>query len=126
MSGYKSALEAAGAVVHAYERFGDWQGSWFAYVTYNGETGFVGGSFGSCSECDAFEHEFNYDDEDADDYQERLADFGREYLDGRLCSGTEIISLHRLDRDSEWDSESGDAIDWIRSTENGGYSGKLH
>jgi hypothetical protein len=79
--GYQSALEAAGAEVHAYDSFGDYQGTWIAKVTYNGETGWVEGSYGSCSGCDAFEGEFGYSYNDDDkDYQERLAEFGRSYL----------------------------------------------
>jgi hypothetical protein len=81
MSGYCEAMEAAGAKVLAYESFGSYQGEWYAKVEYNGEVGWVQGSFGSCSYCDAFDSEFGFDAEDAPDYQERLADFGRTYLD---------------------------------------------
>lgn len=56
---YQSALESAGAVVHAYEEFGSYQGDWYAKVTHNGVTGWVSGSFGSCSGCDAWEAEFD-------------------------------------------------------------------
>ena len=55
---YKDALEAAGAIVHAYEEFGSYQGDWFALVTYKGKTGWVHGYFGSCEGCDAFRAEF--------------------------------------------------------------------
>jgi hypothetical protein len=78
--GYQTAMEAAGAVIHAYESFGDYQGSWYAKVTYNGETGWVEGSYGSCSGCDAFEAEFGWSYEDEPNVQERLAEFGRSYL----------------------------------------------
>ena len=57
---YQEALEAAGATVHAFEFFGSYQGDWWAKVTYNGETGWVHGSYGSCSGCDAFEAEFGF------------------------------------------------------------------
>lgn len=124
MSGYNSALEAAGAIVHAYEHFGDWQGSWYAYVTYKGQTGFTGGSYGSCSGCDAFEGEFGYDAEDSDDYEERLADFGRGYLDGQLWTSGELLA--RLTPEAEWDAAAGDAADWVRSAETGSGSGRLN
>jgi len=50
---YQDALMAAGANVIAFQEFGDWQGSWVALVEYKSERGWVRGSFGSCSECDA-------------------------------------------------------------------------
>ena|ERR1700758_3187389 len=79
--GYQTALEAAGAEVHAFQEFGDYQGTWLAKVTYDGETGWIEGSYGSCSGCDAFEAEFDYSYGDEDnDYQERLKLFGESYL----------------------------------------------
>jgi hypothetical protein len=81
MSGYQEAMEAAGAKVLAYESFGSYQGEWFAKVDYNGDVGWVAGSFGSCSYCDAFEGEFGWNDHESPDYEQRLADFGRTYLD---------------------------------------------
>lgn len=62
--GYKSALEAAGATIHAFKEFGSYQGEWVAKVTYKGETGWIEGNYGSCSGCDAFQMEFGYDDSD--------------------------------------------------------------
>jgi hypothetical protein len=78
--GYRLALEAAGAKVLGYGEFGDWQGSWLAKVEYKNETGWIEGSFGSCSYCDAFEGEFGYYHEEESDYQERLKRFGEGYL----------------------------------------------
>jgi hypothetical protein len=79
-SSYKGALAAAGAQVLAFEEFGSWQGDWLAFVEYKGEKGWVQGSYGTCSGCDAFYAEFGCDDPT----QEALADFGRTYLDGLL------------------------------------------
>lgn len=78
---YQSALEAAGAEVHCFDYFGDYQGTWIAKVTYKGETGWIEGSYGSCSGCDAFEAEFDYSYNDKEnDYQTRLKLFGESYL----------------------------------------------
>ena len=107
--GYKTALEAAGAKIVAFESFGSYQGTWLAFVEYRGEKGIVEGAFGSCSYCDAFQREFDYDSEPEtyngcfykngntwDDenkcteqeyyvalakYDNRLAKFGRSYLE---------------------------------------------
>lgn len=76
---YQSALEAAGAEVIQFEYFGSYQGDWLALVRVDGALGVVEGWYGSCSYCDAFESEFGYS-ESGEDYQERLADFGRGYL----------------------------------------------
>jgi hypothetical protein len=111
MSGYQAALEQAGAQVLVFEQFGDWQGSWVALVDYQGERGWVQGSFGSCSHCDAFQADFGWDAEDEDDYEERLADFGRSYL-GALQSSAALFE--QFDQDADWDLESAQAAAYIQ------------
>src|SRR5574340_1404036 len=91
---YQEAMEAAGAEVVAFEQFGSYQGAWRAKVRYKGETGWVQGSYGSCSGCDAFEAEFGWYEDACDEhhrhqtdcaacqeaaasYRQRLAEFGR-------------------------------------------------
>ena len=59
--GYCEAMEFAGAEVLEYQSFGSYQGDWFAKVLFEGKIGWVHGSYGSCSHCDAFESEFDYD-----------------------------------------------------------------
>lgn len=98
---YQSALEAAGAEVLDFDQFGSYQGDWLALVRVDGVLGVAEGSYGSCSGCDAFEGEFGWNDEDSDDYQERLADFGRGYLPAWTLS--EIIErLERVVADEDW------------------------
>ena len=112
MSDYQKALEAAGANVLEFQEFGDWQGSWVALVIYEGERGWVQGSFGSCTGCDAFQDEFEWDsDFTCESVQDRLAQFGRTYLDDLMT--TEEV-LREYDRDSEWDSDSEQAASWVR------------
>ena len=78
---YEMCLVKAGAKVLAFQEFGDYQGSWYALVEYNGERGWVEGSYGSCSGCDAFEAEFWDAYKDTPDLEERYAEFGRGYLE---------------------------------------------
>ena len=114
---YQQSLEAAGARVIAFESFGDWQGSWIALVEYQGERGWVQGSFGSCDHCDAFQSEFGFDyleDWQCEDMQTRLANFGRTYLEGMQ---TMEQVLRRYYADSEWDSDAANVVFWIRETE---------
>ena len=119
--GYREAIEAAGAVVHASEDFGDYQGTSWAKVTYQGVTGWVSWGFGSCSGCDAYEHwesdfrgsRWNDDsDMDPEPSQEELAKFGRNYLD-------DIMSQERAEseaaRDIEWDSEAEKVVSFLRN-----------
>ena len=84
MSGYKEALEAAGAKVHRFFEAGSYQGEWYALVWFAGHLGWVTGGYGSCSGCDAFEAEFgfayNLDEEQQRAYNERLRLFGLSYL----------------------------------------------
>lgn len=138
---YKEALEAAGAEVHQYKDFGSYQGDWFALVTYKGERGWVSGSYGSCSGCDAFEGEFTYSDYPECEehrytgkpgkeecascqaltaaYQTKLSAFGKTYLDGvdgeGTCLQTQENLLIHLDSQADWDSESREAAAWIRT-----------
>lgn len=118
---YSSALEAAGAVVHTYETFGDYQGTWVADVTFNGIRGLVVGSYGSCSGCDAFEAEIGYEheycrehnylcnppscaacDEAKTSYDAKLAAFGLGYLPPRKA--TEVLEEYS---DNSWYGEEG-------------------
>jgi hypothetical protein len=112
---YQDSLVAAGARVLAFEHFGDWQGSWVALVEYQGQRGWVQGSFGSCDYCDAFQSEFGWDsDFTCQDVQEQLAQFGRTYLDD--LQTTEQVLSH-YDPHADWDEESDAAAFWIRETE---------
>jgi len=99
---YKECLELAGAKVLVFENFGSYQGDWWARVNYQGKIGWIHGSFGSCSDCDAFESEFwdegHYEDEESyEGYHDhydlkdgcnkckelkiKLIEFGKGYLD---------------------------------------------
>ena len=111
---YQQALEAAGAKVLAFQEFGDWQGSWVAFVEYNGERGWIHGWFGSCDHCDAFQAEFGWGAEEQEDYEQHLKDFGMVYV--RAMMTTDKVLRYFL-ADSEWDSEAENAVFWIRETE---------
>lgn len=106
--GYREALEAAGAVVHEYEQFGSYQGDWWARVTYQDKTGWVSGSYGSCSVCDAFEGEFGW----YKPTQERLAAFGQEYLDNFM---TQEEAEKSAARNLDWDYDAKEMFDFIKS-----------
>ena len=113
---YKSALIAAGAEVLEFKFFGQYSGTWYAKVKYEGETGWTFGWYGSCTVCDSFEAEFGYDDDEKPDYQERLADFGRGYLTVMPAA----FFLEGAPRQyAEWDSAAEDAANWIREIEAG-------
>jgi len=110
---YEQAMEAAGATVHQYESFGSYQGDWWAHVTYNGTTGFVTGSYGSCSGCDAFQAEFGWDDKKETDYPQRLAAFGAEYLDNIM---TYDQAVTEASRNVDWDLDAEEMVNWIKAT----------
>ena len=126
---YQEALEAAGAEVLEFENFGSYQGDWWAKVRYKGELGWVRGSYGSCSGCDAFEvefgraegdcgeHSYNHKDdcpacqEAKKKYDERMADFGRGYLDDLLLSQEK--AEEEAARNLEWDCDAQAMLDWL-------------
>jgi len=129
---YESALEAAGAKILAFEQFGSHQGEWYALVEYNGERGWVNGSYGSCSGCDSFEAEFGYSDyatrvgesiwadgeyrpateADVAKSAEKLAAFGKPYLDGLL---TQEQAEAEAARYIEWDSEAPAMLAFVKA-----------
>jgi hypothetical protein len=131
---YHEALEAAGATVHAFQEFGSYQGDWWAKVTYQDNRGWVHGSYGSCSGCDAFQGEFDYATEKCEEhryeycadtsacegcksaiaeYQSRLADFGRGYIEGCLMSQEEAEK--DAGQHAEWDSGAPAMLEFVKS-----------
>lgn len=104
---YEMCLEKAGAKVIAFENFGSYQGDWLAYVEYKGEKGFVAGSYGSCSYCDAFESEFGdaYFDEGTEGaiyLEKRYALFGESYLGSILPAEYQLkVSKEQMGDDPE-------------------------
>jgi hypothetical protein len=118
---YRSALEAAGATVRAFEEFGSYQGEWWALVEYEGRRGWVNGSYGSCSGCDAFQAEFSFCDEErwddaagkyvpSSEYPAKLAEFGREYLNN---IHSDQAALNAAAQNLEWDLEAEGMVKFI-------------
>jgi len=139
--GYSEALEKAGCKILAFEEFGSYQGTWLAFVEYNGQKGIVEGSYGSCSGCDAFQAEFDYGDEPTEEngkyyksyrtwdedeectkeeFEElknvadkKLADFGASYLSGGLYDKAHYEQrLAGLDSDDWFDEETKEYCQW--------------
>lgn len=130
---YENALQKAGAEVVAFDSFGDYQGSWWAYVKYKGKEGWVHGSYGSCSGCDAFQAEIGYlshwvnEDKDYHDYYddefphagcdkcteaaEKIAAFGRSYLDD-IVSQDEALKI--ASENLDWDMDAQEVVDFIK------------
>lgn len=106
---YEGALRLAGATIHRFGTFGSYQGTWLAEVTFEGQRGFIEGSYGSCSGCDALEGEFGFSDDNS-----KIADFalfGYEYLND-MQSRKELVKRYS----NEWD-DSKEILDWLQQTE---------
>lgn len=107
---YEQALEAAGVEVIEYVEFGSYQGDWLCLIRDNGVLCVAEGCYGSCSYCDAFESEFgySYDSEDGnkEEYEARLADFGRGYLPGWTLDEM-IAKLERTIEEYSWGDHEG-------------------
>jgi hypothetical protein len=130
---YYDALQAAGATVHAFEQFGSYQGHWIAKVTWKGETGWIYDCYGSCSGCDAYEAEIGYPNDGCDEHEynheaqqscslcanqkkanaQKLADFGKRYLDDMLLTQEQIEEKCKLD-DSYHDDEDRRMLQWVK------------
>lgn len=78
--GYEDALSSAGATVISFGEFGDYQGTWLAYVHYKGQLGWIMSNYGSCSGCDAYQAEFEGSYDKLIDQEERMIKFGQSYL----------------------------------------------
>jgi len=141
--GYSKALEKAGCEIIDFQEFGSYQGTWLAFVKYNGETGIVQGSYGSCSGCDSFQAEFDYEDtptekngkyyktywvDESDEitkeeYEEllksaekKLADFGLSYLSGGLYNKEYYENkIKNLKEDDWFDGEEKEICEWAIS-----------
>ena len=108
--GYIHAIEKAGAKVHANLYSGDYQGTIIAFVTYEGNTGFVTISYGSCSHCDdhsAWREQFGYDNGPTD---EDYAIYGRPYLE-HIQTYEEIHERYK--EQAVWDFQGGEALEWV-------------
>ena len=113
---YELCLEKAGAKVIAFESFGDYQGSWYSLVDYMGKRGWVTGSYGSCSGCDAFESEFKDAyciDESDHDLERRYAEFGLSYLEFMIPHEQQLFIL---------ENQLKNADDWYRDELTGIYN----
>lgn len=75
------------------------------------QAGWVTGEYGSCSGCDAFEAEFGWDAEKDPDYQSKLADFGRSYLDDML---TQEKAEKSASKNISWDSDAEKMVKFIK------------
>lgn len=136
---YQLALTAAGANVLAFKTFGDYQGTWLAFVEFKGQKGIVLGSFGSCEMCDAFQSEFGWYkpyykenekyfiyDKDLDleectkeeyekcekDYLEKLTIFGISYLITLYDINFFQRILENLNEEDDFDSEKKEYCTW--------------
>lgn len=110
MQSYEGSLKMAGAEVHAFQEFGDYQGTWWAKVTYKGKTGWISGSYGSCSGCDAFQAEFDY----GQGHPSELAKFGEGYLDPIM---TQEEALKEASENLSWDHEAEEVVKFINDFE---------
>jgi hypothetical protein len=110
---YKVCLEKAGAKVFAFQDFGSYQGNWFAFIEHQGKKYLVGGAYGSCSGCDAFAAEADYEDRTPTEWEALCKTFGEPYLNDPMDLGNEI---KKFKEESSWDS---DALEVVKFLEEG-------
>jgi hypothetical protein len=140
--GYSEAIESNGLKIKEMKEFGSYQGTWIAIL----EDGrFIEGSYGSCSGCDAFQAEFNYDEEIVKqengkyypnnntwedeitegeaiaknkEYSEKLKSFGKRYTDSAETK-EEIVSRYTIKCNDEfaWDDDK-EILEWLKTKTN--------
>ena len=131
---YQKCIKLAGANVLLFKEFGSYQGDWWAKVEYNNKTGWINGSYGSCSGCDAFLGEFDFDSHEHKDnsyvnyydmpeqYKEnciecqdlvkRMKEFGKSYLDDIMTQEKAEIEASK---NLEWDLDAQEMFDYIKN-----------
>lgn len=129
---YEGAMRAAGAEILAFKEFGSYQGDWWAKVKFEDKLGWVHGSYGSCSGCDALQSEFDcgrgrcedheYDwkpdpricpacTEANSKFQAKYAAFGLGYLDGIMSQKrAEEVASENLG----WDLNVVEVLDFFK------------
>lgn len=123
--GYESCLEAAGATVHDFIQIGDYQGTWYAFLTFKGVTGFVSGSYGSCSGCDAYDAEceshWNDGEENREENKNWKAKFGLGYLDNIEAPGRFVRDVQENCESAYSDyrrAEYNELLEWVTKVTN--------
>lgn len=113
---YKQSLLSTGHTVLEYAEFGDYSGSWYSIVAIKDYSILVGGQFGSCTGCDSFLAEFEYDLEPGTpEYEEKLKSFGLKLLNNPLSVEVE---LKQAISDSAWDLDSVKKSEWLSRVKN--------
>lgn len=109
--GYEWALGEAGAEVIAYRSFGSYQGDWWARVRYQGKDGWIKGSYGSCSGCDAWEHEVGWDDRTRQEWHDFAMKFAAPYLDDIIdqAKAEEMAAEHIA-----WDMDAKEMLEFVQ------------
>jgi hypothetical protein len=134
---YKKSLELAGANILEFERFGRHGWRWAAKIECDGIAGWVIGSEGTCSCCDAFLSEFEFSThgcypcpDQCDDYyspisnnwdfrdgckecqymKSKIAEFGKRYI-GHVLSQEYAEAVTK--EDADWCDDAQEMLDFI-------------
>lgn len=101
-------LELAGATVYQEQYFGNYQGSWFALVEYEGKRLLISYVFGSCPGCDYLE--LLLDNTKEGETEKTLIQFGKELL-ADPSSWQELYES--CQQSQSWDIETEEVIKFL-------------
>ena len=123
---YADCLELAGAKVYAYERFGSYQGDWWALIRFNGKRLWIHGYYGSCSVCDALQgvdwSTWNTEEENLKAV-EGLRALGVDALDdGEESFDSDESALARAGENIEWDMDAPPMVEFIKANAGKGHA----
>jgi hypothetical protein len=119
---YGGALELAGATVHHYKAFGDYQGIWLAKVTFNDAVVWLRDYYGSCSGCDALEdanHPYRYGDDSDEEWAAKVAAYEakvRKVGEDCLMRAMSLEEL-RAELGPEPYGDDLEAFEWLKTVE---------
>lgn len=108
---YHWVLEEAGAKVLAFQDFGSYQGDWLAKVEYQGKTGWIKDCYGSCSGCDSFEAESDYEDRTIQEWHDFAIEFSKKYLE-EIRTFEEV--LKECEKNTDWDLDAKEMVEWLK------------
>lgn len=129
---YDDLLRWHGAAVLAYQKFGSYQGDWYALVEWEGRRFWIHDYYGSCSGCDALESETGYHYHysykkypnpcpECGKIEHNFHALARGYL-GSPMTYEEVIAYAA--KNGAWDVSAEEMVSWIKLVEEE-YNGRV-
>jgi hypothetical protein len=107
VSSYEGCIaQFPGVEVIEAKYYGSYQGEFLCKIKKDGEVLYIHDWYGSCSGCDSFEREFDYEYDGVP--KEKAVEFARPYVDAALPRDQMLAYLYK--NSGDWDDEKKEMI----------------